>query len=61
MKLNFKLLYVEVALAMLLSVNLHHIGYQFDSPIYWIYQIICGVAICMVCDEIFQDDNEKKQ
>lgn len=60
MKFNFKQFYVEVALLMLLSVNLHHIGYQFDSPIYWIYQIICGVAICMICDETFQDDDEKK-
>ena len=59
MEFNFKGFYVGVALTILLSLNLHHIGYQFDSPIYWIYQIICGVAICIVSDKIFEDDDKK--
>lgn len=59
MKINFKRFYVLVAFLMLLSVSLHHMGYQSESPIYWIYQIICGLAICIVYDDIFDDDGKK--
>lgn len=52
MKINYEKLYVDISMMTLLSLNLHHIGFSFESPVYWFYQLFFGVAICILCDKI---------
>lgn len=51
--------YTELAFMILLASYLQHIGLSFYKASFWILQILVGIAVQLVCEQIFKENNGK--